>query len=421
MSSGSRAHIVFLQGMPSPFFRRVGVCLVEAGWRVTRINLSAGDWLFWHDDHAINYRGSLADWPAFLHDFFQREGVSDLFLLGEQRRYHKEAVAIAKGLGIRVTVTDFGYLRPDWITLERDGMCGNSHFPKDAQSIHAIARQAVVLDWEQRFVDSAYQMAVGDLAQNYANILGWPFFPRYQRSDMRPPTILYTMASGWRLLGNRLRKTRTLAQCEELWNSGRSYYLFPIQLNFDFQMVAYSPFPRMETALELVLDSFLRCAPRDALLVVKEHPWDPALPDWERYLHRRRRELQVEDRLVYLRGGDLNGLIQRSRGVVLVNSSTGLRALQLHRPLKALGSAVFDVPGLTFQGSLDDFWTQGTPPDPQLREDFFTALAATVQVRGVFFQEPGVTEAVTETCYRLRTHTVGKLVYPHRSKGEMAW
>ena len=36
----------------------------------------------------------------------------------------------------------------------------------------------------------------------------------------------------------------------------------------------------------------------------------------------------------------------------LVNSTTGLSALHNNRPLKVLGRALFDLPGLTFQGSL---------------------------------------------------------------------
>ncbi len=411
MSPTPREHIVFLQGMPSPFFRRVGHCLAKHGWRVTRINLSPGDWLFWHDTYSRNYRGRYADWPWYIRELFQKEQVTDLMLLGEQRRYHKEAVAIALELGIRVTVTDFGYLRPDWITLERNGMSGQSLFPRDPERIRTLARQAVVFDWQSRFVDSAWQMAVGDLSQNFSNIFARPFFPFYRRSDLRPPTLLYTPASAWRLLGNRWRKRRTHEQCESLWRSGRPYYLFPIQLNFDFQIVAYSPFPGMEAAIEQVLDSFQHYAPVESRLVIKEHPWDPALPNWERFVHRSAQRRKLENRVVYLRGGNLNALIERSQGVVLVNSSTGLRALQIHRPLKVLGSAVFDIPGLTFQGSLDDFWREAKPPEPQLREDFFTALAATIQVRGVFFQEPGVTEAVIETCHRLRTHTVGEITH----------
>lgn len=123
-------HFVFLQGMPSPFFSRVGQELSARGCKVTGINLSFGDWYFWCGENTVNYRGSVAQWPSFIGDFFDRESVTDLVLLGEQRTYHKDAIALAKLRNIRVSVTDFGYLRPDWITLEQDGMSGNSLFPK---------------------------------------------------------------------------------------------------------------------------------------------------------------------------------------------------------------------------------------------------------------------------------------------------
>ncbi|AOV17448.1 hypothetical protein BJI67_10610 [Acidihalobacter aeolianus] len=409
MTATRRRHALFLQGMPSPFFRRIGQCLDERGWRVTRINLCFGDWLFWHDDFSIDYRGRFSRWPAFVELFMRREGVTDLLLLGEQRRYHREAVAAAKRLGVQVVVTDFGYLRPDWVIFEHDGISGGSRFPRDPEKIREIAAQCTVLDWEPRFVDSALQMAVGDLSFNFGNFFFRVLYPFYQRSDMRPPTLIYTLASARRLLGNRLRRTEVDEMVDEVVRADEPYYLFPMQLDFDYQIVAYSPFRGMDEVIPLVMDSFAKYAPPDAILVLKEHPWDPAIRDWRRFALNQARAMGLSERIRYVRGGDLNRLIQNARGVVLVNSTTGMRALQLRAPMIVLGQAVFDVPGLTFQGDLDDFWTEGCPPDSELADVFATALAGTVLLRGVFFKEPGLTEAVTEACHRLLTGTVGQV------------
>ena len=48
----------------------------------------------------------------------------------------------------------------------------------------------------------------------------------------------------------------------------------------------------------------------------------------------------------------------------------GLAALQLGRPVMALGHALYGLPGLTYQGSLDAFWTAADLPDPILCADF---------------------------------------------------
>jgi capsular polysaccharide export protein len=65
--------------------------------------------------------------------------VTHVLLLGENRRYHRQAVDIALALGIQVVVNDFGYIRPDWITFERNGMSGGSLFPRDPAAIRAMA------------------------------------------------------------------------------------------------------------------------------------------------------------------------------------------------------------------------------------------------------------------------------------------
>ncbi len=394
-------HALFLQGMPSPFFPRLAQGLRAQGWRTTRINLCAGDWLMWHDAHCRSYRGRFADWPAYIQSFMLQEAVTDLILLGEQRHYHREAVACAEALGVRITVTDFGYIRPDWITWERDGMSGRSRFPRDPTIIRRIARAASAVDWTPHYAEHARLMATGDLLHNFANVLfGWTF-PHYRRSDRRPHPLIYTPASALRLLGNRLLHRRMHALADAMTQGGIPFYLFPLQLDFDFQLVAYSPFGGLGPAIEAVLRSFAQHAPKDSHLVLKEHPWDPGLKNWEQRMRRLARELGFADRVHYLRGGHLDTLVRESAGVVTINSTSGIRALQLGAPVLALGQAVYDVPGLTHQTGLDRFWSQATPPDPQLVQDFLTALATTVQVRGVFFDPVGMHAAVVGAMQRL--------------------
>jgi capsular polysaccharide export protein len=401
-------HLVFLQGMPSPFYRQIAQHLKEAGWRVTRINLCTGDWLFWHGEDAIAYRGRRSQWPKFIARFFAEQGVTHLMLLGENRRYHRQAVDIALASGLQVVVNDFGYIRPDWITFERNGMSGGSLFPHDPETIRAMAASLPDIDWAPRFADSAFHMARGDLLHNLSNLfMGW-LFPFYRRSDRRPHTLIYTPASGFRLLTNRLHKHRIQQAAVDLVDSRQPYYLFPLQLDFDFQIVAYSSFKGIAHSIAHVVASFAQYAPAHTLLVLKEHPWDPALKSWERVLQKEAKRWGVENRVRYFRGGHLDTLITRSQGVVTVNSTTGMRALHLGTPLVVLGQAVFDVPGLTHQQGLESFWAGAAVPDTALVEDFLKALAGSLQIRGVFFEEEGRRLAAREAAHRLIHDAVGQ-------------
>jgi capsular polysaccharide export protein len=81
-------------------------------------------------------------------------------------------------------------------------------------------------------------------------------------------------------------------------------------------------------------------------------------------------------------------------------------AIKAGKPVKTLGQAIYDVPGLVFQGSLDDFWTNAQPPDTILKKAYLRAMAACIQVKGGFFSESGLRAAVEESAYRLDKNLV---------------
>ncbi|KAK0357684.1 hypothetical protein LTR94_038459, partial [Friedmanniomyces endolithicus] len=59
------------------------------------------------------------------------------------------------------------------------------------------------------------------------------------------------------------------------------YFLFPLQLDSDAQIRLHSPFAGIAEALNLIIASFARHAPADTRLVIKEHPLDNGVRDWE--------------------------------------------------------------------------------------------------------------------------------------------
>lgn len=400
-------HFVFLQGMPSAFFSRIGRELRRRGARVSGINFCAGDWLFWRGGEVLNYRGSLAQWSSFFRRYCQAEGVTDLVLLGEQRRYHKEAVAIAKTLDVRVSVTDFGYLRPDWITLERDGMGGNSHFPRTPERVAGLAHGVAEPDLTESYRDSALNMALGDLVYSFSTVLCRPFFPHYQRSDHRPHPLRYFPAMGLTLLRMRLKRSRIQTKLSNLLSQSESFFVFPLQLEHDFQIISYSSLNSLDEALDRVIGSFARCADGRDRLVIKRHPWDPGFRNWAKKVRDRAKRHGVEERVTYLEGGNLDRLIERAKGMVTVNSTSGVRALQRHCPVVVLGQAIYDSPGLTAQQGLDAFWRAPARPEPDAVSAFIRALVATIQIRGVFFDEAGLNAGVDAAVVRLWQGRVG--------------
>ena len=194
---------LFLQGPSSPIFSKIADRLEAKGHRCLRINLNPGDQIFWRRKGGYNYRGRGGNhWRAHVASFMDRHRVTDLVLLGEERPYHLAAISAAKDRDITVSVVEMGYLRPDWLTLERDGMSSNSHFPNDPQQIAAAAATLAEPNWTRRYTQSFTAEAAYDLLYNLPNVFLWFLFPHYRRHALFHPLAEY---AGWvmRLTGAR--------------------------------------------------------------------------------------------------------------------------------------------------------------------------------------------------------------------------
>ncbi|HEX3860418.1 MAG TPA: hypothetical protein VHY35_01845 [Stellaceae bacterium] len=378
-----RRSFLFLQGPISTFFNRLGHALVARGHHVHRVNLHFGDQIFWKLP-ATHFRGRFADWRRFVARILDEHRITDLVLHGDRRPYHLIAAEEARARGIRVIATDLGYIRPDWITLEHDGMTTYSRFPRDPDAIRALAREFPEPDLGPRFHTPFRLIASLDVAYNLGLVFGRPLYPSYRYHSVCHPFVEY---AGW--LTSRVKRRLTArtaaARRRRLETAPGSYFLVPLQLATDFQIRAHSPFRDIREAVRQIIASYAASdAQRDLVVVV--HPLDNGLIGWSAFVAGLAREFGVADRVVTLHGGTPSEILGNAAGVVTINSTIGVTALHHGVPVKVLGNAVFDVPGLTCQAPLDAFWSDPQPPDPELLADFLRALAGATQVKGGYYE-----------------------------------
>ena len=377
---------LFLQGPQSYFFERLGRLLMARGHRVQRINLNLGDRLFWRLP-AYNFRDSSDVWPNFIETVLEKTQATDIVLHGDTRPYHIVAGEIACAQGVAVHVTDLGYLRPGWLTLEPDGMTSRSRFPRDATAIRALAQRCPAPDLAPRAAAPFRLLAGCDVAYNLASTLGRPLFPGYRRHGLYHPLAEY---AGWigNAPGRLARRRRTEAEKQRLAGDPRGYFLYPLQLATDFQLRAHSPFADARDALRLVLRSFSESGGGRRLAVVA-HPLDEGLVDWRRLVRR-----AADERVLFFDGGVPDALLANAAGIVTVNSTIGLAALRCGVPVKTLGSAIYDVAGLTHAGELAGFWRDPQRPDHDFLAVFLRALIGATQVKGDYHTPAGQAEAL---------------------------
>jgi capsular polysaccharide export protein len=230
--------------------------------------------------------------------------------------------------------------------------------------------------------------------------LGNPlFFPAYRTHRPHTAGVEY---AGWarRFAGLPRRRRQDARSVRSVVESRTPFFFFPLQLDGDTQITRHSPYRNMQEAIEQVLASFALWAPGGTHIIIKNHPLDIGLANYERLITGLARRLDLQGRVHYLESGHLTTLLEPTLGVVTVNSTTGMSGLAHHRPTMTLGQSIYGLPGLTHQGSLDTFWSSPEQPDPALVSAFRNTVIHLTQVNGNLYTKQGIALAL-RNCARL--------------------
>ena len=395
-----RRSFLLLQGPATPFFARLAQRLRADGHAVHRVYFCSGDVLYGTNSTATWFREPVEALVSFLDALYRRFGITDQILFGDRRWVHRPAVAHGEACGVRTHVFEEGYFRPHWVTLEREGVNGHSLLPRDPDWFWEAGGRLAESAPPVAFHSPFYKRALHDVAYHVAGLANPLLFPHYRtHAGVTAPVEYagYVRRFAWlRLFGARERqRARAIAQ------SGRPYYVLPLQLNTDAQIRDHSRFEDMGEVIEYVMESFARHAPSEASLVIKNHPLDQGLMPYARIIRACAHRFDLAGRVAYLEDGDLVALFAQAQGVVTVNSTAGILALEQGMPTYTLSDPIYNLPGLTGQMPLDGFWRETPSPDLELFSRFRRCVIHATQINGGFYCARGIALAVENAAHVL--------------------
>lgn len=349
----SGKNVLLLQGPVGPFFYRLAQDLKSVGAQVTKVNFNGGDWLF-YPTNCLHFRQSVEEWQGYLENLLVEKKIDVIFLFGDCREIHEIARAVATKKNIEVGVFEEGYVRPKYVTLEKYGVNGYSKLPKNPEfyfrqpnfKIPAPTPTGTSLGLSMFFAILYWVAAL------WLNFL----YPKYRHHrDLNYREAFYLIPWAWRKV--KYSFTERNIQSDLITKHAGNFYLVPLQVYRDSQIVVHSDFSSNCDFLSKVIRSFAANAPQGTILAIKHHPGDRGYNDYTRVIKDLCWKYDVEpERCIYMHDQHLPTILPSARGVVVINTTVGMQALHYRRPLKACGKAIYDIPGLTFQGDLDEFW-----------------------------------------------------------------
>ena len=380
--------VLLLQGPMGPFFRKLDLYLRLKGALTYRICLNGGDRFFAGKDNRIDYGGKTADWRVFLTNFCSENRIEAIVLYGDCRFYHRVAADVAARSGIHIFVFEEGYVRPNFITLEKNGVNAHSALPRNSDFYRGLNIKPADAKNSRPLKYSYYRWALFTIVYFICMQLWRHRYPhnKHHRNTDIGLEIGYGMRNALRKIGFALTERRFF----KAFTNGMSkkYYFVPLQVQYDFQITRHSTFGSMQAFIHTVMTSFTRHAPSDTKLVFKHHPMDRGRPLFYRYIREQAERLGVSDRVYTVHDVHLPTCLKNAIGTITINSTVGIASLFHGTPTIVLGEALYDIEGLTCKGlPLDHFWSKHKAPNRRLFRKFRNYLIKKTQLNGSFYSE----------------------------------
>ena len=384
-----------------PFFARMAQELESAGGQVFRTVCEGGEFLETPSRCRVRYRRQDGDWKRFIRGVLRRNKVDAVITFNDTLPRNRNALEAAEELGLHSFVLENGYLRPHWVTLERDGVNGFSRLPRHADVYLDPRLSAPTPARDRNFPAGLRPHVIHTIKHFLAAIAFKPvlgFDANYYGDSVYRQGVGYVKEYFWRVTHD---ESGVLSKALELADAGRKVFLALLQKPGDAQLVVHSRHGGNAAFVEELIGSFAADSPADAILVVKQHPLDYGVERTPARVAALIARHNLADRVFFLRKTSIDKIMARAHAVVTINSTAGLAAIIEEKPVLCVGRAFYNIPGLACPGPLSRFWTQAVRPSPELVRGFVAFLTSTSQFNGGFHTSEGREILVPQLAARL--------------------
>ena len=374
--------VVLLQGPVGSFFASLADWLETKQIECFKVNFNAGDWRYYHHRPRIwHYRNKADQFATWFSEQVLTHQIDAIVCFGDCRFYHRQASKVAKQLNIQFYAFEEGYIRPDYITFEADGVNSFSNFLSLFEH-----NQIVPCKTQQQPSHNHYSAMVRSSIQYYLfwALFCWlyPFY-RHHRGYNPIQELYYWIVSGIRRIHNKWIEPKPFHHL--IRNHNKKYFIFTLQVHNDSQVRVHSDYQDIRDCIVEVIQSFAAHAAIEHHLVFKHHPMDRGYRHYGKLIRQLAAQHHIESRVHYFCDVHLPTLLKHSLGLVTINSTTGIQALYHHIPVKTLGRSIYDLAGLTAQVCLDEFWSHPPQFDEAYFHRFRDQLIHYTQLNGAYY------------------------------------
>ena len=368
------------------FFARFAKDLHSQGVPVTKVMFPLHEFGF-RKHQCLPYRGSMEAYPTFLHQLLLERDIRHVFMYGDFIDPHRQAIDVIKILNRRpdrdfdidTWVFELGYIRPNFITLERDRVNARSSLNQPASFYESLPQvNSIKANYEKPGARWRKAWKFPTFVQHA--LTDYPIIQGQHKLQPKPSYLLYQLRGLFRKYLYRFTERKVHSQMHD----GHPYILVPLQVSSDSQVRLGSQYCGMEPFIIELIASFSRHHTPGNRLIFKHHPRDRGYNHYGNFIIETARMFGMKSNILYFHDGSLGPILKQAKAVITINSTVGLQAIYHDIPTKVMGKTYYNLPGLTDQQELADFWKDPMPPNRNLFNKFYDHLLNTTQLQGNF-------------------------------------
>lgn len=404
-------NFLLLQLPCGEFGRELQTSLIRAGHKCRRIVFNGGDLIGALGQDFVSYRKSAAEWPTWIEDYARSHGVTDIVCYGDCRPYHCAAIDVLRPRGVRIHVLEEGYLRPNWITYEPDGVNGFSVLT--AIDVHELPDKAEI-GKESEFPSSFLRYCwLGFLYYFWAFALRPAFPDHVSHRDLG--AVEEAMLWLRRLASLPIRRRRLRQLSTAIDQLKKPVHLVLLQLNGDSQVKVHSDFRSVGDFVKLCISEFAASGAVDSLLVFKNHPLDNGVIPLRRLISQEAEQNGVAGRVLFADGGNLVSLLERSVSAISINSTACHQALRRGIPTLLLGRSVFNHALIVSRMPMREFFNLRPQKNRADYDRLISYIVKTSQINGGFYGGEGIAVLIPRLIDRLTRDRGGEQYHPQEA------
>ena len=397
--------ILLLQGPVGSFFQRLQDRLNAEGIDAWHVQLNKADRFFNSREKQLRFDAGQDAWPQWLETELKSNRYTCIILFGCERPAHIAARKIAKTLGITVISIEEGYIRPGFISVEKNGNNAASPIAGKIPAEHISGRKIV----EHVNFKKGKALYVYGAAYYAINRL---FNSRHEGELNHRDTPIISECVNWirnfaiNLVARR-RDRKAISDLTQRFE--KKYYLVALQVAADSNLKAAALGWCSKRLVRESIASFAKDAPSGTRLVFKIHPMERGHNRLNPFIKEIARSHGVDNRVSIIEVGPLGLLAEHAAGLITINSTSGLSAIYHGTPLLVIGHAIYEHPELAMcsRGKPDfpAFWYKTNVAPHAFRRNYLSWLTDQALEKGDLYNSHGQDIAIEGIIRQIRVST----------------